>query len=130
MAEPNIPTAPADAVPELALALNALDELKGRDLRLLDVRPLTALTDWMLLCTGTSNRHVKSLADNLIQSAKQAGHQPSGVEGMDQAEWVLVDLGGVVVHIMQAQTRAFYQLEKLWTGMDGDTAQDADAAAE
>lgn len=110
---------PDDAVPELAIAVEAIEELKGRDVRFLDVRPLTPLTDYMLIVTGTSNRHVKSIADNLVMKAKQSGYQPSGVEGLDQAEWVLVDLGGVVVHIMQAQTRAFYQLEKLWMN-DGE----------
>ncbi len=111
---------PDDAVPELAIAVEAIEELKGRDVRFLDVRSLTPLTDYMLIVTGTSNRHVKSIADNLVMKAKQSGYQPAGVEGLDQAEWVLVDLGGVVVHIMQAQTRAFYQLEKLWMN-DGDT---------
>lgn len=119
---------PDDAVPELKLAVDALEEMKARELRCLDVRPLTALTDWMLIVTGTSNRHVKSLAENLVLSAKKAEHPPHGVEGLDQAEWVLVDLGGVVVHIMQAQTRAFYQLEKLWTG-DEPPAGGPDAEA-
>jgi len=116
---------PDDAVPELAIAINAIDELKGRDVRFLDVRSLTPLTDYMLIVTGTSNRHVKSIADSVVMSAKQAGHQPSGVEGLDEAEWVLVDLGGVVVHIMQAQTRAFYQLEKLWMN-DADASEDSE----
>lgn len=116
-------------VPELGLAEEALEELKARETRKIDVRSLTPLTDWMLICTGTSSRHVKSLADNLVLKAKQAGHQPKGVEGLDEGEWVLVDLGGVVVHIMQAQTRAFYQLEKLWTG-DESTTGDASAAEE
>lgn len=120
---------PQDAVPEVALAVDAIEELKGRDLRLLDVRALTPLTDFMLIVTGTSNRHVKSLADNLVMTAKRAGHQPMGVEGLDQAEWVLVDLGGMVVHIMQAQTRAFYQLEKLWVHDDEGDANDPDHRA-
>ncbi len=119
---------PKDAVPELAIAVDAIEELKGRDVRFLDVRALTPLTDYMLIVTGTSNRHVKSLADSVVMKAKQNGHQPSGVEGLDEAEWVLVDLGGVVVHIMQAQTRAFYQLEKLWMN-DGQGAS-ADSSEE
>src|SRR3546814_12833936 len=69
----------------------------------------------MIICTGTANRHVKSLAQNVAGDAKHAGYQPLGIEGTEQGEWVLVDLGGVVVHVMQAQARAFYQLEKLWT---------------
>ncbi|MEN8719033.1 MAG: ribosome silencing factor [Oceanococcaceae bacterium] len=116
----NTVAVPADAEPEVTLAVAAIEDLKGRDLRLLDVRSLTPLTDFMLIVTGTSNRHVKSLADSVVMAAKQAGTPPLGVEGLDQAEWVLVDLGGVVVHIMQMQTRAFYQLEKLWLGEPGD----------
>jgi ribosome-associated protein len=100
--------------PLAQLALNALEDVKGQDILVLDVMPLTTVTDTMIICTGTSNRHVKSLAQSVAEEAKRAGHQPLGVEGMDQGEWVLVDLGGVVVHVMQAQARIFYQLEKLW----------------
>lgn len=96
------------------LAVKALEDIKGVDIKVLDVKPLTPITDFMIICTGTSNRHVKSLANSVIESAKHAGHQPSGVEGMEMGEWVLVNLGEVIVHIMQLQSRAFYQLEKLW----------------
>jgi iojap-related protein len=98
----------------IALAREALEDLKGVDLRMLDVRGLTQITDWMLVCTGTSNRHVKALAESVIEKSKAAGLRPNGVEGLEVGEWVLVDLGDVLVHVMQAQTRAFYQLEKLW----------------
>lgn len=96
------------------LSVTALEDLKGQDIVVLDVQPLTTVTDTMVVCTGSSNRHVKSLAQSVVESAKENGHRPLGVEGTEQGEWVLVDLGGVVVHVMQAQARAFYQLEKLW----------------
>ncbi len=97
------------------IAVEALEDLKGQQITVLDVQKLTTVTETMIICTGTSNRHVKSLAQNVAEDAKQAGFRPLGIEGADTGEWVLVDLGGVVVHVMQAQARAFYQLEKLWT---------------
>ena len=98
------------------LALEALDDLKGRDLVTLDVREMTDVTDYMVLCTGTSNRHVKSLADSVALELKHKGCQPIGIEGVDHApEWALVDFGDVVVHVMLPDTRDFYDLERLWT---------------
>ncbi len=104
------------------VAVDALEDLKGQDIKVLDVQKLTTVTDTMIVCTGTSNRHVKSLAQNVAEDAKKAGFRPLGVEGGEAGEWVLVDLGGVVVHVMQAQARAFYQLEKLWTIEDEEAA--------
>lgn len=113
----------------LELARNSLDDGKAVDLICLDVRGLTAVTDYMLICSGTSVRHVKALAENLVKNSKDAGFQPQGVEGLDQGEWVLVDLGGVVAHVMQQQTRAFYQLEKLWSlGAAGEDAEAREGA--
>ncbi len=103
------------------LAVAALEDLKGLDIKVLDVHELTPITDWMVICTGTSNRHAKSLAENVMDKAKEAGMRPRGVEGLGEGEWVLVDLNGVIVHVMQTQTRAFYQLEKLWDMSQGDS---------
>lgn len=98
-----------------ALTLNALEDLKGDDIAVLDVRELTGVTDYMVICSGTSSRHVKSLANNVVMEAKHQGNPPIGVEGENAGEWVLVDFGDIVVHVMQPQTRLFYDLERLWS---------------
>lgn len=97
------------------LAVGALEDLKGRDIVVLDVRALTGVTDYMVFCTGNSDRQVKSLANNVEVEAKKLGVKPLGTEGELVGEWVLVDFGDVIVHVMLAETRAFYDLERLWT---------------
>ena len=97
------------------LVRGALDELKAVDVADLDVRDLTSVTDYMLIVSGTSDRHVRALADAVTRACKKAGVAPLGVEGEQGGEWVLVDLGDVVVHVMQPRVREFYALEKLWT---------------
>ena len=99
----------------LDLAQTSLEDLKARDVRVFDVRDMTSVTDYFLLASGTSDRHVRSLSDKLIQNVKQAGCAPLGVEGQEAGEWVLIDLNDVVVHVMQPRTREFYKLEDLWT---------------
>lgn len=97
------------------IAVAALEDLKGQDIVSLDVSELSDVMDTLVICTGTSNRQVKSLADNVVEEGKKAGIRPIGVEGVEQGDWVLVDYGDVVVHVMQADTRSFYELEKLWS---------------
>ncbi|HSG89488.1 MAG TPA: ribosome silencing factor [Pseudomonadales bacterium] len=96
------------------LVVAALDDLKGQDILALDVSGASSFTDWMVIASGTSSRHVKSLVDNVTEHARAEGAQLLGVEGQDAMEWILVDLGDVVVHVMQPETRHFYDLERLW----------------
>lgn len=95
--------------------LDALDKLKAKDVREIDVRGKTSIADLLIVASGTSSRHVKSIADEVIKFAKQAGVLPLGVEGQQEAEWVLVDLGDIIVHVMLPRIREFYGLERLWT---------------
>ncbi|WP_075184967.1 ribosome silencing factor [Teredinibacter haidensis] len=97
------------------IVTNALDDLKGKEIQSLDVTTLSDIMDTLVIATGTSNRHVKSLANNVVVDAKAKGFRPIGVEGMESGEWVLVDFGDMVVHVMLEQTRSFYELEKLWS---------------
>jgi ribosome-associated protein len=98
----------------VALVQDALDDMKARDTRVVHVSELTSITDYMVISGGRSSRHVRSIADRLIEKVKEAGYIPIGVEGREFGEWVLVDLDEVVVHIMQPATRDFYKLENLW----------------
>ena len=96
------------------LVISCLEDLKANDVQVIDVRGMSPLTDLLIIASGNSTRHVKGMADKLVQKAKQAGCPPLGVEGAREGEWVLVDLNDVIVHLMLPQTRAFYNLEKLW----------------
>ena len=97
------------------LIVNALEEVKAQDIRVLDVRGMASFTDLMVVASGASTRQVKALADKVIEKCMAVGVRPLGVEGEREAEWVLVDLADVVVHVMLPQTRDFYNLEKLWS---------------
>ena len=105
------------------LVVEALDDIKAQDVVKLDVRDMTTVTDYMIVASGTSNRHVKALVDNVAEKAREAGHKPIGVEGEDGGEWVLLDLQDALVHVMLPKVREFYNLEKLWSlGGAGDVA--------
>lgn len=101
-----------------ALVLAAVEERKGVEPRLLDVAGITDVTDAMLVVGGTSNRHVKAIVDHVLERVKAAGHPVLGVEGRDGSDWVLLDFADVVVHVMRAEARAFYDLERLWETHD------------
>ena len=103
------------------LIVDALDDLKAVNTVTLDVTGLTDVMDYLVISSGTSNRHVKSLASNVSMEAKKQGMRPLGVEGDDAGEWVLVDFGDVVVHVMLPATRDFYDLERLWTSPEPPT---------
>jgi len=98
-----------------ALVVDTLENMKAQDIRVLDVRGKTSVTDVMVIASGTSARQVKGQAERVIEKAKNAGTPPLGMEGEKEAEWILVDLGDVVVHLMQPEIRDFYHLEKLWS---------------
>jgi ribosome-associated protein len=96
------------------LVLAALEDMKAVNVRVLDVRGLTDVADTMIVASGTSDRHVRAIADNVVQKAKAGGRRPMGTEGQGDGEWVLVDLQDVLVHVMLPRVREFYALEQLW----------------
>ena len=106
------------------IVINALEEIKATNITTIDVRELTGLMDTMVVATGNSNRQVKSLANSVVVDAKKAGHILIDVEGDDTSEWILVDFGDVIVHVMLPATREFYDLERLWTLRPGDHPDD------
>lgn len=109
-----------------ALVVDALEGMKGQSIRCIGVSKLTSITDFMVIVTGTSNTHIKALADSTVKRARESDVKIIGVEGRLQAEWVLVDLGDVVVHIMTAPVRALYNLEELWNfSLDKSAAEKA-----
>jgi ribosome-associated protein len=92
----------------------ALDDMKALEVKMLDVRDLTDIADTMVIASGTSDRHVRSVAQRVVEKAKEAGFRPHGLEGMKDGDWVLIDLNEVIVHVMLPRVREFYGLEKLW----------------
>lgn len=107
------------------LAVTALEDMKAQDITVIDVRGKTSVTDFMVIASGSSSRHVKSLAETVLEKVKAQGVRPLGSEGLDGGEWALLDLGDVVVHVMQVATRQFYDLERLWQGAEQSRAQHA-----
>ncbi len=99
------------------LVVNAMEDRKAENIKVLDVRGMSDITDWLVIASAASNRQVVAIADKIVEDAKERGCRPLGMEGEDAGEWVLVDLGDVVAHVMQPAIRDFYQLEKLWSPM-------------
>jgi len=105
------------------LVIKVLEDIKAKDIITIDVKGRSSITDIMVIASGTSSRHVKSLAESVILQAKAAGETPLGAEGINEGEWALVDLNDVVVHIMLPKVRDFYQLERLWNMDTAETEQ-------
>jgi len=107
----------APAAPKLSLKsviLAALADMKALEVKILDVRGLTDIADFMVIASGTSDRHVRSVAQRVVEKTKEAGFRPHGVEGQQDSDWVLIDLHEMIVHVMLPRVREFYGLEKLW----------------
>jgi ribosome-associated protein len=93
---------------------HALSDMKALEIKVLDVRGLTDIADFMVIASGTSDRHVRSVAQRVVEKTKEAGFRPHGVEGQQDSDWVLIDLNEMIVHVMLPRVREFYGLEKLW----------------
>ena len=100
--------------PLTAVVMDALADMKALEVKLLDVRGLTDIADFMVMASGTSDRHVRSVAQRVVEKAKEAGFRPHGVEGLKDGDWVLIDLSEMIIHVMLPRVREFYGLEKLW----------------
>ncbi|HZJ95615.1 MAG TPA: ribosome silencing factor [Thiopseudomonas sp.] len=105
------------------VVIAALEEVKAKDIVSIDVRDKTSITDFMVIASGASARQVKALADNVLEKVKEQGVKPLGNEGLNSGEWALLDLNDVIVHVMQEETRAYYDLERLWQGAEQNRAQ-------
>ena len=130
---PSTAVAGHEPVPDLhslrERVLGALDDLKAKDVKEIDVRGKTSVTDIIIVASGTSSRHVKSIADEVVRQLKGLGAPPLGVEGEREGEWVLVDLGDIVVHVMLPRVREFYGLERLWSVTEEARQNAADASS-
>jgi len=128
--KPRLPEPPPSVDQLLAAVRAAVEEIKAKDVVEIDVRGKTSVADHLVIASGTSTRHVKSIADEVVKFAKNLGAMPLGVEGEREAEWVLVDLGDVIVHVMLPRVREFYALERLWSVGDQKPGVDADEGDE
>ena len=126
----SLPNPPPSVDSLLETVHAAVEELKAKDVTRIDVRGKSSVCDYMVIASGTSTRHVKSIADEVVRFAKKLNVMPLGVEGEREAEWVLVDLGDVVVHVMLPRVREFYALERLWTVGDQQPDEHGETGAE
>jgi len=128
-ARPRRSPEPERASPLQEVVAAALDDMKAVNVKVLDVRGLTDIADTMIIASGNSDRHVKSIADRVIEEAKKSGFRPLGKEGERDGEWVLVDLQDIILHVMLPRVREFYGLERLWDNGGGEVAAAPAAAA-